>query len=273
MTTTSTSPSAASAVPVAGDRLRQVAVALSLVLALAAAALGSGGLAGRPVTEVAGGVLDTDATLVAPAGPAFAIWGLIYTGLIVLAVFQLLPSRAADPRQRAAGWWIAASGLLNAAWIGAVQGELLWVSVALIAGLLAVLVIALRRLDTPRASMHAERVIVDGTLGVYLGWVCIATVANTAAALVWSGMAPTGGAATALAMAVLIVAAVVGVVLAFAMRRTAPGLALAWGLVWVGVERLTATPESLLVGATALVAAAVSAGCSLAVAVRRGPSV
>jgi hypothetical protein len=54
------------------------------------------------------------------------------------------------------------------------------------------------------------------------------------------------------------------------MRRTAPGLALAWGLVWVGVERLTATPESTLVGATALLAAAVSAGCALVVAVLRG---
>ena len=269
MTTTSTGRTAESDAPVGADRVRQVAVALSAVLGLAAAALGSGGLAGRPVTEVAGGVLDTDATLVAPAGPAFAIWGLIYTGLLVLAVFQLLPSRAADPRQRAAGWWVAGSGLLNAAWIGAVQGELLWVSVVLIALLLTVLVVALVRLDDPRASTTAERVIVDGTLGVYLGWVCIATVANTAAALVWSGMAPTGGTATALAVAVLVVAAVVGVVLAFGMRRTAPGLALAWGLTWVGVERLTALPSSSVVGVMALAAAAVSAGCAVAVALRR----
>ena len=65
------------------------------------------------------------------------------------------------------------------------------------------------------------------------------------------------------------VMAVVGVVLAFGMRRTAPGLALAWGLVWVGVERLTAQPASTLVGVTALVAAAVSAGCAVAVALRR----
>jgi hypothetical protein len=91
-------------------------------------------------------------------------------------------------------------------------------------------------------------------------------VANTAAALVWSGMTPTGGTASALAVAVLAVAAVVGVVLAFGMRRTAPGLALAWGLVWVGVERLTAAPGSTVVGVAALVAAAVSAGCALAVA-------
>lgn len=252
------STSDATTPPLPADRTRQVAVAVSAVLGVAVSTIGSGAFAGRRVTEVAGGVLDTDATLVAPAGPAFAIWGVIYTGLLALAVWQLLPGRAVDPRQRASGWWVAASGVLNAAWIGSVQAEALWVSVLLIAGLLAVLVVALLRLGSPAAGSTVERVIVDGTLGIYLGWVCIATVANTAAALVWSGVDPTGSTATAWALIVLAVAAAVGVVLALGLRRVAPGIALAWGLTWVGVERLTAEPASTAVGVAAIVAAAVS---------------
>lgn len=231
---------------------------VSTLVAVAASSLGSGAFVGRPVTEVAGGVLDTDATLVAPAGPAFAIWGLIYSGLLVYAVWQAVPSRAADPRQRAAGWWVAVSGLLNAGWIASVQAELLWLSVLLIAALLAVLVVALVRLATPPPASTLERVVVDGTLGVYLGWVCIATVANTAAAMVSSGVGATGTAATAWAVVVLVVAAAVGVLLAVGLHRIAPGLSLAWGLGWLGVERLTAAPPSALVGALALAAAAVS---------------
>jgi len=260
----------ADAPPRPSDRLRQGAVAASAVLGLAVASLGSGAFAGRPVTEVAGGVLDTDATLVAPAGPAFAIWGVIYTGLLALAVWQLLPGRAADPRQRASGWWVAASGVLNAAWIGSVQAEALWVSVVLIAGLLAVLVVALLRLGSPVAGSTVERVIVDGTLGIYLGWVCIATVANTAAALVWSGVDPTGSTATAWALGVLAVAAGVGLLLAAGLHRVAPGIALAWGLTWVGVERLTAEPASTVVGLAALAAAAVSLLAGVVAVRRRG---
>jgi hypothetical protein len=240
------------------DRWRQLAVVLSAVLGFAVASLGSGAVVGTPVTEVAGGVLDTDATLVAPAGGAFAIWGVIYTGLLALAVWQALPAHAADPRQRAAGWWIAATGLLNAGWIASVQAEWLWLSVLLIVALLAALVTVLLRLGVARQVGLVERVIVDGTLGVYLGWVCIATVANTAAALVWAGVDATGGAATTWALIVLLVAGGVGVLLAVGLHRIGPGLALAWGLAWVAVERATGEPQSAAVAAAAAVAAGVT---------------
>ncbi len=86
--------------------------------------LGSGAGAGTPVSEAAGGALSSDATAVAPGGAAFSIWTLIYLGLIGLAVWQALPGHRANARQRQAGWWIAASMLLNATWILAVQFDL-----------------------------------------------------------------------------------------------------------------------------------------------------
>jgi hypothetical protein len=258
------------------DVLRQIVVLVSSILAVVVSFLGSGAVVGTPVSEVAGGVLDTDGTLVAPAGSAFGIWAVIYTGLLLLAFLQVMPWRRVDERQRRAGWLIAGSAVLNAAWIVAVQLEQLVVSVVLIGGLVAVLVLSLARLGERPAANVYERVVVDGTLGLYLGWACIATVANTAAAAVDLGVPATGAAATGWAVAVLIVAAGVGVLLAAGLRgRIAPALGLAWGLAWVAAERAGGAPESTVVAVAASMAALITLGSAVGVAVivkRRTPS-
>jgi hypothetical protein len=112
--------------------------------------------------------------------------------------------------------------------------------------------------------------VVDGALGLYLGWVCIATVANTAATLVASGVEPEGSAATAWAVAVLGVAAVVGVLLAVGLGgRLAPAVGLAWGLGWVAVARTSGEPESTTVAAAAAIAALVTLASAVVVRARR----
>jgi hypothetical protein len=252
------------------DVLRQTTVLVSSIFAVVVSFLGSGAVVGTPVSEVAGGVLDTDGTLVAPAGPAFGIWAVIYTGLLLLAFLQVMPWRRTDERQRRAGWLIAASALLNAAWIVAVQAEQLVMSVVLIGGLVAVLVLALARLGERPASTRYERVVVDGTLGLYLGWACIATVANTAAAAIDLGAPVEGVASTAWAVAVLVVAAGVGVLLALGLGgRLAPALGLAWGLGWVAAERAGGAPTSTAVAVAASVAAVITLGSALVVSARR----
>jgi hypothetical protein len=255
---------------VPADLWRQAAVAASAVVGVLVAFLGSGAVVGTPVAEVADGALATDATLVAPAGPAFSIWAAVYLGLLALAVFQLAPSRRADPRQRAVGWWVAASLLLNAAWVLVIQAEWIALSVPVIVALLGVLVVVLVRLTRSRPSSTLEAVLLDGTTGLYLGWVCIATVANTASALVFGGIDATGDAAIVLAVVVLIVAGVVGVVLALATDgRLAPAIGLGWGLAWVAVERTGGEPESVTVAVTAALAAVVTIGSAVVLRVER----
>jgi hypothetical protein len=122
--------------------VRRLAVAVGAAVAVATSLVGSGALGGTPVAEAAGGALSADATLVAPAGPAFSIWSVIYAGLVAFAVFQALPSRRGDPRQRRVGWLVLASLLLNAGWILCVQAGLVAATVPVIVALLAVLVLA-----------------------------------------------------------------------------------------------------------------------------------
>lgn len=253
----------------AADLVRQIVVLLSAVLGTAVAFAGSGAITGTPVSEVAGGALSTTATLVAPAGAAFAIWSVIYLGLLAFAVWQIAPARRADPRQRSVGWWVAASLALNAVWILVIQAEWIVASVVVIAALLVVLVVVLVRLIRSRSSSVTESALLDGTTGLYLGWVCIALVANTASALVYEGVEPLGDAATVWAVLVLAVAGAVGVVLALTSGgRLAPAVALAWGLAWVAVAR-TDDPESSAVAIAAGVAATVTLVSAIAVRTSR----
>lgn len=72
--------------------------------------------------------------------------------------------------------------ILNAAWIVCVQFELLWLSVLTILALLAVLVVVFDILTNMKPSSRVEAIVVDATAFVYLGWVCVAVVANIAVA-------------------------------------------------------------------------------------------
>lgn len=237
------------------------------VVAIAGAFVGSGAAGGTPIQDAAGGALSADATMLAPAGPAFSIWSVVYLGLLGYAIWQALPSQAARVRQRRIGYWMLASLLLNAAWILSVQFGMLALSAVLIAALLVVLLVAFVLLQRIPGGTTADAILFDGTTGLYLGWVMVATVANVTALLVAAGFDGFGWSPHAWGMALLVVATALGAALAIWDRgRLAPAVATAWGLAWIGVSRLTGTLESAPVGITALAAALVL--LMIAVAVR-----
>ncbi|MBM7505991.1 tryptophan-rich sensory protein [Agromyces aurantiacus] len=244
--------------PGPSDTVRQLVVLVTSLLAIAAAFIGSGAFAGRPIQEAAGGWLDADSTLIAPARPAFGIWSVIYTGLLAYALWQLLPAQRTSARHRRIGYAVAASLVLNAVWIGVVQFDLLGLSVVVIFALLAVLAwlfVQIRRMP-PRSVL--DGIITDGSIGLYLGWVVVATAANTTAALAASGFDGWGIAPVVWAVIVIAVAAGVGVAIGIAGRgRLAPMVSLCWGLAWLGVARLTDEPSSQVTGIAAFIAAGV----------------
>ncbi|GIG54699.1 tryptophan-rich sensory protein [Demequina activiva] len=244
------------------DRVRQVVVLVGAALAIVGAAWGSGAFGGTPIEEAAGGALAADATLLAPASPAFAIWSVIYVGLAVFAVVQALPSRAPDPRMRAVGWLVLASMVLNAAWIGVVQAGALALSVLVIAVLVATLSLIAVRLVASRPSTWLDLWSTDVPVGLYLGWASVATAADATA---WGVdvLDADAGDGVGWAVAVLAVIAVIAVAFArYSRRRTAlsiaTGLAMAWGLAWIAVGRAEGEPHSLPVMWAAGLAASVA---------------
>jgi hypothetical protein len=237
--------------------LRQISILVSSVLAIVAAFIGSGAFFGTPIQQAAGGFLDADSTLIAPGTGAFRIWSVIYTGMLAYAIWQALPSQRGDARQIRIGWWVAASLILNAVWIGVVQADLLYLSLPVIAALLAVLCRIFVILRRTRPKNRVEVVVADGAIGLYLGWVIIATAANATAILVAAGFDGFGIAPEVWAVLVLGVAAAIGIALAlWGGGRIAPTLSLCWGICWVAVARLTDEPYSPITAVAAIVAAA-----------------
>lgn len=255
--------------PQPNDVLRQGLVLVSALLAVAGAFIGSGAAGGIPISDAAGGALAADATAIAPGGPAFIIWTPIYLGLLAYALWQSLPAHRTDDRQRRLGYPIAASLLLNAAWILSIQFDALVLSIPIIAVLLIVLAVVFGTIIQTRASGPVEVLLVDGTIGLYLGWVCVATAANIAAGLNAAGFRGAEISSDIWAVAVVAFAGIIGVLLAVWGRgRFSPSAALCWGLGWIAVARLTGDLISTPTAVAAIVAIVVVVGATLVLRIR-----
>src|SRR5512137_1573723 len=93
---------------------RQIAVVLTVLATIVVNALANI----LPINgQNTGEISDRFKVYFVPAGYVFSIWGLIYLGLIAMAIYQALPSQRANPRLRSTGWWISLGGLANIAWI------------------------------------------------------------------------------------------------------------------------------------------------------------
>lgn len=254
------------------DQARRLIVVAAEILCVVGTLFGIGVL-GTRVAESSGGVLAADATLIAPAGPAFSIWSVIYLGLAAYTIWQFLPRNATTSRTRATGWLAAVSMILNAAWLLVTQWGWIWVSVVVIMLLAVTLGLLVRGLTRHAPRGWVERIVVDGTFGLYLGWVAVATCANVTAAAEGSGLSPGSTIAQGLAIGVLALAAGLVIVLAVTFgARWAIAAASAWGLAWIAVGWLTDSPRSMVVGIAAIVAAVLVLGVTAWLRTRSAPA-
>ena len=103
--------------------------------------------------------------------------------------------------------------------------------------------------------LGGERLAVDASFGLYLGWVSVATLANLGAAIVSTGVAAESTLGEVSTVAALV--AVLGLATFYVWRwkNLAVSAAIIWGVAWVGFGRLSDAPESTLVGVVALAVA------------------
>ncbi|MCX5977186.1 MAG: hypothetical protein NTV33_10275 [Coprothermobacterota bacterium] len=127
-----------------------------------------------------GAISDRFAVFFVPAGYVFSIWGLIYIGLLLFAIYQALPSQRDNPRLVKIGYWFAFSSLANIAWL------FLWhylqftrTIFAMLALLISLLVIYLRLGIGKENVPSSERWMVQTPFSIYLGWISVATIANS----------------------------------------------------------------------------------------------
>ncbi len=135
-----------------------------------------------------GAVSDLYPNLFTPAGFAFSIWGLIYTGLLVFLIRILSTSDTILVAKLFP--WFAVNSLANMAWIFAWHHLQVVTSLILMLVLLSSLICITAELRSSTRSSKEIRFF-NAVFEVYLGWITVATVANFTALLVafnWNGL-------------------------------------------------------------------------------------
>jgi len=132
--------------------------------------------------KTTGQLSDLYPNLFVPAGITFSIWGVIY---LLLAIYCIIQFNAHSKAIAVSiGWLFALSCVMNGLWIVAWHFEKLSLSLLIMIVLLVSLIfINMMIRELPFG-------IIKVVFGIYLGWICIATIANVTALLVsihWDG--------------------------------------------------------------------------------------
>ncbi len=221
------------------DTLRQILVIISI-----AATIVVNGLANAlPINgQQTGEISDSFPIYFVPAGYVFAIWGLIYLGLIAFAVYQALPAQRTNPRLRAIGVPVIISSVANIVWIFLWHYEQFPGTMVAMLVLLAALLTIYLRLGTGNSRATAgEKWAVRVPFSIYLGWITVATVANASQLLYNLGWSGWGIAPQAWAAIMLAVAVVLGVLMALTRSDAAYLGVLVWAFIGIALKH-AATP-------------------------------
>jgi hypothetical protein len=185
-------------------------------------------------------ISDMYLTLITPSPSTFRIWSIIYTFLIISIVMMIV--KKDDPYYQRATEEITLffriSCVLNAVWIISFSFVLVEISVLFIFGFAVTLALICKKLLQMQTG---NRWLLPLSFGLYTGWLLIATVVNTSAALVklqWNGfgIADEIWAVATLAIAVLLVAFI-----ATKLQNAVVPLPVAWA--YFGIYQFLSSPE------------------------------
>lgn len=216
------------------NKLRQVSVILAILAMIVVNVLANA----LPINGLnTGEISDGFDVYFVPAGYVFSIWGLIYIGLIVFAIYQALPKQRENPRLKAIGWWVVAGSLANIAWIFLWHYEQFPLTIIAMLILLITLVITYLRLGTGKTEVSkAEKLAVRLPFSIYLGWITVATVANVTSLLdflKWNGF----GLSELVWMGIMLAAVlVIAALMNFTRRDAAYALVLLWALAGIALK-------------------------------------
>jgi hypothetical protein len=115
------------------------------------------------------------------AGFAFAIWGLLYLGMIVYALYQALPLARGSELLEIYAWpsFVAITGC--GLWILMAALNLIWTTVVVICVSAAALILALIR--AKGLGTLADRALIALPLNLLAGWLTIASIVNVVTVL------------------------------------------------------------------------------------------
>ena len=208
--------------------------------------------------KTTGALSDAYPNLFVPAGVTFSIWGVIYILLVTFCVIQFTTSHQAVISR--IGWLFGLSCIFNALWIVAWHYERLPMSLILMLGLLVSLIwINVFIRDLPAGFIKAA-------FGIYLGWICIATIANVTALLVNYGWGAFGISEETWTIIMIAAGALIVSLTVWRLDNPFIGFSVVWAFAGIMIKR-QADYRVILV--TAAIAAAVVAAVLVVIFFRK----
>jgi len=132
--------------------------------------------------------------LFTPAGYAFAIWGIIFLGLLAYGIYQVrcaFLNKKESSFIEQTGYWFLIANLLNCCWVFVFVYDYTGLSVLVMLGILISLIkiilnTNMERWDAPIGTIA----FIWWPICIYSGWIAVATIANISAYLAklnWEG--------------------------------------------------------------------------------------
>jgi hypothetical protein len=209
-----------------------------------------------------GEISDRFAIYFVPAGYVFSIWFLIYAGLIIFAIWQVLPAQASNRRLQRVRYIILLSCVANVTWLFLWHYEMFALTLPAMIALLLSLVGIYLGLGIGRVRVPAlERWVSHVPFSIYLGWVTVATIANVTQVLYWVGWGGWGIGPASWAVIMLTIATALAWLMSLSRGDVAYLLVFVWAFVGIAVKH-SGTPL-VSIGAwvmSALVVAALVVG-------------
>lgn len=179
--------------------------------------------------KTTGELSDSFPNLFVPAGLTFSIWGIIYLLLLVYSIVQYTGS----DKEAISGISLlfGISCILNALWIVMWHYEKLPLSLLIMIGLLVTLILINNQIRNLNPG------IIKASFGIYLGWICIATIANVTAFLVnanWNGFGISHEAWTIIMIFSGLLIAALSV---YNLRNPFIGFAVVWAFIGIAIKR------------------------------------
>ncbi len=198
-------------------------------------------------------------TLLTPAGDAFSIWGAIFLGLAIYAVWQLLPAQKNLSLPDALAKPLTLASVATGAWVVLFAHELILPSVGVMLLILGCLMATYGRARR-RIFAEAAPVLAGVPFSMYLGWISVASVINITIGLEQLGWRTAAGLSVTLTLLLIVLVVVLALVMSRVFRDLVFPLVVAWALAWLWVARLGQVPElgwAALAGATVCLVAGV----------------
>ena len=220
------------------DLLRQVINLVAIVAAFGTnVAANIAPIKGLNIGEISNTLFKD--VLITPASYAFAIWGVIYLGLFSFAIYQVLPAQRQNPHLRKVGYFLVGSSVAQIIWVFCFLSRWFLLSLIAMLGILLPLIIITHRLGIGKKKIaRLDKWMIQIPISIYLGWISVATIVNTAIVLYdlgWNGWGISPQIWTA---GMLIVAGAIAAMMSIIRADTAFILVYLWALIAIALRHL-----------------------------------